>query len=134
MMSSRSGSSSATRISTSHRRRQADAERGALVRLAVDREPAALELHQRQGDGQAQTRARLLTLAVAVAGAEELLEHPALVLGAQARPAVADDDVDRVGAAPNVDAQLTIPGAVLAGVAQQVHQHLLEAARVGQHR
>src|SRR5713226_1792723 len=82
------------RVTTGSTHRQREGEGGPAARLALDPDPASMQLDELLRQGQAQARAFLLARLVAPHLAE-LLEDGGLVLGGDPDPGVGDGDLDR---------------------------------------
>src|SRR5262249_44399782 len=105
--------------------RQAEAERGAAPGRALPPDPAAGRVDQPLHDGQAEAHSRH-ALRCGLRAPERLEDVALLVLGhADALIRHADHGVAAVAPHPHLD-QPSV-GRVLDGIADQVHEHLLDA-------
>src|SRR5262249_24868291 len=104
---------------------------GAAADLARDLQLAAVQLDHRLGEGYAEAAA-LVAAGPGVVDLAEGREHLRHVLGRDADAGVADADVDVAPVvALEADMHLAAPGRELAGVREQVPQHLPELAMGG---
>src|SRR5213593_2355298 len=104
-------------------------ERRSSTHLARHPQAAAVELDELSRQREAETRA--LTLARGVAHLAELLEDRLLVLRCDADPGVGDGHLDGPVRVQRTHVDPTALGRELHGVGQQIQEHLLELALVG---
>src|SRR3954467_5320855 len=98
---------------------------------ALDIDVAALRVDDGPADREPKTEAT--GLIADLARAEEALEQPGLLILGDARTLVADGHAHESAARRGRDEDLGRLGRVLAGVGDEVGQHLTRAPRVGQH-
>src|SRR5262249_36311935 len=126
--------SSMIRISSPAMRAHRDGEgKGRpLPQLALQRQGAAVELHQASGEGEAEAGA--LTLARVVGThLTELLEHCGLILGGDADARICHGDLDHSPVEDRGQGDGASFRRELHGIGQEVEEHLLHLALVGHH-
>ena len=116
-------------LSQSRGSRQGEKEATSLARLALETELAALQFNQALGDGQAQARTfcGLTGLRETVEGVKDAL----LLLGGNSRPGIAHLHSDLAVRLVSYQFDAAACGREFDGVANQVHEHLLESRGVG---
>ena len=120
-------------VGGSHRtQRENQGEDAALVRLARHAHVAAVQQREPFGQGEAQPRALVLASGSMV-DLVELVEDLLLLRGVDPDPGVSDRDLDHVLEARRGDGHRALLGRELDRVGDEVQQHLLELAGVGEH-
>src|SRR2546426_489705 len=105
--------------------RQRERERRAATDLALDPQPAAVELDEAPRQRQPESGALALARVVGP-DLTELLEDRVVVVGRDANAGVADGDLDRPVGEMGGDADASALGGELDRVREQVDQHLLD--------
>src|SRR5207248_840028 len=108
--------------------RQSDAEGAPGAGRALDVDPPAVGRHHRVAHREPEPRP-----AAHVLGGEEGVEDAAEDGGRDAGPVVADRDAHRVALGARHDPDVTRARDRVAGVGEQVHEHLVQLARVALH-
>src|SRR4051812_1315960 len=109
--------------------RDREAHGGALARLALRPDPAAVSLHEHARDGQPEAATTAVARAARV-GAMEALEDALELVLLDAGPRVGDRELDLFAQHPHPDRDRIAVARVVHGVADEVAEHLRDPVEV----